>query len=172
MAKLLLSSLAQAPDEYDPDTLQSILREIELALQSKDFPQQVESTDNARSIAWFLGQMSTFYKNAKVDLTTTDVTTLYTAPTASSTTNPATAIFKSILVADDSGSASTITLTITDTSSNVFVLFNVKATTGNGTVELLSAPLVVEEGEALKVTAGNANRLHVVGSYLEITRDD
>ena len=68
MAKLLLSSLAQAPDEYDPDTLQSILREIELALQSKDFPQQVESTDNARSIAWFLGQMSTFYKNAKVDL--------------------------------------------------------------------------------------------------------
>ena len=55
MAKLLLSSLAQAPDEYDPDTIQSILREIELALQSKDFPQQVESTDNARSIAWFLG---------------------------------------------------------------------------------------------------------------------
>ena len=116
--------------------------------------------------------MSTFYKNAKVDLTTTNATALYTAPTASSTASPATAIFKSILVADDSGSASTITLTITDASSNVFVLFNVKATTGNGTVELLSAPLVVEEGDALKVTAGNANRLHVVGSYLEITRDD
>ena len=55
MAKLLLSSLAQAPDEYDADTLQSILREIELALQSKDFPQQVEGKDNSRSLAWFLG---------------------------------------------------------------------------------------------------------------------
>ncbi len=107
--------------------------------------------------------MATFYKNAKVDLTTTDVTTLYTAPAAT------TAVFKSILVADDSGSTSTITLTLTDAASAVFVLYNVKATSANTTIDLLTQPLVLQESEILKVTAGNANRLHVVGSYLEVS---
>jgi hypothetical protein len=107
--------------------------------------------------------MASFYKNAKVDLTTTDATTLYTAPAAT------TAIFKSLLVADDSGSTSTITVTVTDSASAVFVLFNVKATSANATVELLTQPLVVQESEILKVTAANANRLHVVGSYVEVS---
>ena len=107
--------------------------------------------------------MASFYKNAKVDLTSTGVTTLYTAPAAT------TAIFKSLVVADDSGSTSNITVTLTDSASAVFVLYNVKATVANGTVELLTQPLVVQESEILKVTAANANRLHVIGSYLEIT---
>ena len=107
--------------------------------------------------------MASYYKNAKVDLTSTGVTTLYTAPAAT------TAIFKSILVADDSGSTSTITATLTDSASAVFVLFNVKATSANTTVELLTQPLVVQESEVLKVTAANANRLHVVGSFIEIS---
>jgi tetrahydromethanopterin S-methyltransferase subunit H len=105
--------------------------------------------------------MASYYKNAKVDLTTAGVTTLYTTPAAT------TAVFNSILVADDSGSTSTITVTLTDSASAVFVIFNVKATSANTTVELLTRPLVVQESEVLKVTAGNANRLHVVGSYLE-----
>lgn len=107
--------------------------------------------------------MAAVYKNAKVDLTTTNATTLYTAPTTT------TAVFKSIVVADDSGSTSTITLTLTDAASTVFVLYNVKATTANGTLELLTQPLVVQESEILKVTAANANRLHVIGSYLELS---
>ena len=106
--------------------------------------------------------MASFYKNAKVDLTGTGVTTLYTAPAAT------TAIFKSLLVADDSGSTSTITVTITRGAA-VFVVYNVKATTANGTLELLTQPLVIQESEILKVTAANANRLHVVGSFLEGT---
>ena len=107
--------------------------------------------------------MASFYKNAKLDLTTTGATTLYTAPTAR------TAIFKSLVVADDSGSTSTITVTLTDASTAVFVLYNVQATAANGTLELLDKPLVVQEGEIVKVTAANANRLHVIGSYIEIS---
>ena len=42
--------------------------------------------------------MANIYKNAKVDLTTTNITTLYTAPTAT------TAIFRSLLISNDSGS--------------------------------------------------------------------
>jgi hypothetical protein len=107
--------------------------------------------------------MASYYKNAKVDLTSTGITTLYTAPAAT------TAVFKSLLVADDSGSTSTITVTLTDSASAVFVVFNVKATSANATVELLTEPLVVQESEILKVTAANANRLHVIGSYVEIS---
>ena len=59
--------------------------------------------------------MANIYKNQKQDLTTTDITTLYTVPSNSR------AIVKSILVCDDSNNGSTITLTLTDASSNVFV---------------------------------------------------
>ena len=107
--------------------------------------------------------MANVYKNAKVDLTTTDITTLYTCPTAT------TAIIKSILVSEDSGNADTITVTITDSASAVFSVFKVKAVGANTTVELLTGPLVVEESEVVKVTAATANRLHIVASLLEVS---
>ena len=106
--------------------------------------------------------MANTFKNAKVDLSSTSITTLYTCPAST------TAIMKSILVSDDSGSGDTITLTITS-GSDVFSIYKVKAVGANGTVELLTAPLVVQASEILKVTAATANRLHVVASYLEIT---
>ena len=105
--------------------------------------------------------MANSFVNKKVDLTSTSATTLYTVPTAT------TAIVKSILVSDDSGSGDTVTVTITDTSDNVFSLFKTKSISANGTTELLSAPLVLEESEILKVTAATANRLHVILSALE-----
>ncbi len=106
--------------------------------------------------------MANTYKNAKVDLSTTAATTLYTCAST------VTAIVKSIIVSEDSGNADTITVTITNGSS-VYSLFKVKAVGANATVELLTAPLVVQPTEVLKVTAATANRLHVVASILEIT---
>jgi len=106
--------------------------------------------------------MANTFVNKKVDLTSTSATTLYTVPSAT------TAVIKSIIVSEDSGNADTITVTITDTSDAVFSLFSVKAISASGTSELLSAPLVLQESEVLKVTAATANRLHVVLSALEI----
>ena len=106
--------------------------------------------------------MANTFVNKKVDLTSTSATTLYTVPSAT------TAVVKSILVSEDSGNADTITVTITDTSDAVFSLFSVKAISASGTSELLSAPLILQESEVLKVTAATANRLHVVLSALEI----
>ena len=106
--------------------------------------------------------MANSFVNKKVDLTTTSVTTLYTVPSAT------TAVIKSILVSEDTGNADTITVSLTNTSSAVFSLFKTKAIGANATVELLTAPLVVEESEIIKVTAATANRLHVVLSALEI----
>ena len=106
--------------------------------------------------------MANSFVNKKADLTTTSATTLYTMPSAT------TGVIKSILVSEDSGNADTITVTITDTSDNVFSLFKTKSISANATTELLTGPLVLEESEVLKVTAATANRLHVVASVLEI----
>lgn len=99
--------------------------------------------------------------NAKKDLTDTSNTILYTCPSAT------TAILKSILVNDDSGSGDTITVTLTS-GADVFSLFKAKAVSANTTVELLTGPLVVQEDEILKVQAATGDRLHVVASILEI----
>ena len=109
--------------------------------------------------------MANIYKNAKVDLTTTDNTTIYTTPSNSR------AIVKSILVSEDAGSGTTVTLTITNASSAIFNLFKDKAIASKATTELLTHPLILEENEVLKAQAADANELHVIASILEINRD-
>ena len=101
--------------------------------------------------------------NAKLDLTTTDITTLYTAP-ASADFNAS--VINSIIVSNDSGSSDTITLTITS-DTDVFSLFKVKTINANTSVELLTRDLILQEGEILKATAATADRLHVIASIQE-----
>jgi len=105
--------------------------------------------------------------NAKVDLTTTNLTTLFTVPT---TADFNAAIVTSILVSEDSGNADTITVTLVDNSSAVFSLFKTKAVGANTTIELLTRELVLQSGEAIKVQAATANRLHVVASIQDVSK--
>ena len=101
--------------------------------------------------------------NAKLDLTTTDITTLYTAPTVGDFNA---SVVNSILVSNVSGSGDTITLTVTN-GSDVFSLFKVKAVAANTSIELLTRDLILQEGEILKATAATADRLHIVASIQE-----
>ena len=114
--------------------------------------------------------MANIYKNAKKDLTGTTATLLYSVPADSR------AIIKSILVSDDSGSGSTITLDLYDGppagGAAKFNLFKTLAIGNNVTTQLLTEPLILMESEVLQVTAGNANRLHVIASILEINRNE
>ena len=86
----------------------------------------------------------------------------YTVPSFKS------AVVKSLIVSEDAGSGTTITVTLTDSSSNVFSLFKTKTISSNTTTELLTQPLVMEEKEILKVQAADANELHVIASILQI----
>jgi hypothetical protein len=106
--------------------------------------------------------MANSFKNKKVDLTTTDLTTLYTVPSATTT------VIKSLLVTEDAGSGTTITITLVNASGAIFNLFKDKAVASKATSELLTQPLVMEESEILKVQAADANELHVIASILEI----
>ena len=104
--------------------------------------------------------------NAKVDLTTTNLTTLFTVP---SDADFNAAVVNSILVSEDSGNADTITVTLVS-GSDTFSLFKVKAVGANTTVELLTKDLILQSGEILKVQAATANRLHVVASIQELSK--
>ena len=106
--------------------------------------------------------MANSFKNKKVDLTTSDLTTLYTVPTATTT------VVKSLLVSEDAGSGTTITVTLVNASGAIFNLFKDKSVGSKVTTELLTNPLVMEESEVLKVQAADANELHVIASILEI----
>ena len=107
-------------------------------------------------------EMANSFINKKADLTTTNLTTLYTVPSFKS------AVVKSLIVSEDAGSGSTITVTLVNASGAIFNLYKDKAIGSKATTELLTNPLIIEEGEALKVQAADANELHVIASILEI----
>ena len=106
--------------------------------------------------------MANSFINKKADLKTEDLTTLYTVPSFK------TAVVKSLLVTEDAGSGTTITITLVNSSGAIFNLFKDKAIASKASTELLNQPLVMEEGEILKVQAADANELHVIASILEI----
>tara|TARA_Y100001963_G_scaffold123725_1_gene173948 strand:- start:207 stop:548 length:342 start_codon:yes stop_codon:yes gene_type:complete len=106
--------------------------------------------------------MANSFINKKADLTTTDLTTLYTVPSAK------TSVIKSLLVSEDAGSGTTITVTLVDSSGAIFNLFKDKSIGSKVTTELLTQPFIMEESEVLKVQAADANELHVIASILEI----
>ena len=53
MARLLDHSFPDAPDTYDTDTFQRILRDIEMSLTKTELPAEVEGKDDNKALTWF-----------------------------------------------------------------------------------------------------------------------
>ena len=109
--------------------------------------------------------MANIYKNDKVSLTNTDVTTLYTVPSNSR------AIVKSLLVAEDAAGSAVVKVTLTNASGTAFVVDNDVNLTANQKEQVLTEPLIMKESEALKVQA-SSGATDVIASILEINRED
>jgi len=109
--------------------------------------------------------MANIYKNDKVSLTNTDVTTLYTVPSNSR------AIVKSLLVVEDNAGAAVVKVTLVDASSNIFVVDNDVDLAADQKEQVLSEPLIMKESEILKVQA-SSGQVDVIASILEINRED
>ena len=103
-------------------------------------------------------------RNATIDLTTanTGLKNLYTVPTDADFNA---SVISSLLVSNDSGSASTI-----DVFIDSLPIFKAKAVAANTTIELLTKDLVLNEGEILKVQAADNDRLAVVASIQEFAK--
>ena len=106
--------------------------------------------------------MANIYKNAGFNLSTTNLTTVYTVPT------DRTAIVKSIQINNDDSSAIQVEISITDASASatykVYHKDLAADTTDNGVV----APLVLESADIVKIQAASANKIEGMISYLEI----
>ena len=109
--------------------------------------------------------MANSFINKKADLTTTDLTTLYTVPSNSR------AIVKSLLVSEDNGGAAVVKATLTNASGTAFVIDNDIDLAANQKEQVLSEPLIMQESEILKVQA-TSGQVDVIASILEINRED
>ena len=107
--------------------------------------------------------------NAKASLTTTNATTLFTAPSGSDFDF---AVIESILVNNNNAASTTLSVTLTDASSNVFNIYDDFTVAGNTTAELLNRDLVLQAGEILKLTANDANRIMAITSLVEYAKGD
>ena len=165
MSKITTPRLPDATEEYSREQVSQLVQTLEqviFILNNTYVPETLRQDDER--ISWFLSQMANVYTNYKVDLTTTNETTVYTVPAET------TAIVKSIRVSnDDTSNACTLTMTLTDSSSNVFSLEKDKSIAAKTSAELLTSTLVAKESEVFKATAQNANDLHIIISVLQIT---
>ena len=109
--------------------------------------------------------MANIYKNDKVSLTNTDLTTLYTVPGNSR------AIVKSLLVVEDNAGAAVVKATLTNAAGTAFVIDKDVALTAKTNEQVLNEPLIMEESEVLKVNA-TSGQVDVIASILEINRED
>jgi len=117
--------------------------------------------------------LANVFKSAMLDVTSTDLTTLITVPTANPGSTPpvppTTAVVKSILVCNDSGSTTLLDVEVLR-SSATFEVFKAKSVATNTTTELLTQPLILQESDVMKVQANAANQVHIIASFMEITK--
>ena len=103
------------------------------------------------------------YRNAAARLTTTAATTLYACPDGT------VAIVNALLVANVDAAAQPVSLEWLDASAGVdFALGSALSIAAGGLLQLLDKPIVLESGDALKLTAAAGNVLHVTASVMEV----
>ena len=108
--------------------------------------------------------MANSYRFLGKALATASETTLVTAASNE------TIIIKSIIVTNNTANTPTVSLDITDSSASAtYKILNTKALSANNSVEILSAPLILEASDILKATISSTDSIHINLSYLIIT---
>ena len=101
------------------------------------------------------------YVTKKYNLSTTSATTLYTVP------DEKTAFLNSFRYSETSNNATTLTITITDSSANVFSVITAATISALVETDIFARNLILNEGDIIKATAGDSNRLTLHLSILE-----
>ena len=109
--------------------------------------------------------MANIYKNAKLSLTSSVNTALYTVPSNSR------AIVKSILIAEDANSTATAEVTLVDAGATAYMVDKDVSLSAKEKEQVITEPLVMEESEIIKVDATSGS-VDVIASILEINRED
>jgi hypothetical protein len=106
--------------------------------------------------------MANIYKNAGFDLTTTDLTTIYTVPALR------TAIVKSIQISNEHSSNNLVEIFVTDSSASATFEVYHKSLASGETVNAALSPIILESADVLKIQVGTVDTIEGMVSYLEI----
>ena len=109
--------------------------------------------------------MANFYKNAFYDPSTTAAVTVYTCP------SNANAIIQNIQVTNESGSK-ILKVSINDDSVSTIYQIAYASITGPTICNLASGPIVLEEGDILKIASSTVTGISAIVSILEMNRED
>ena len=96
----------------------------------------------------------------------TDVEQTILTPAVASAGSVETVVIKSFRVTNTTGNAPTITITNGSTK-----IVDTQTLTANTSVEILSLPLILESGVALKVTISSSDSIDIGVSYLNISQE-
>ena len=96
----------------------------------------------------------------------TDVEQTILTPAIASAGSVETVVIKSFRVTNTTGNAPTITITNGSTK-----IVDTQTLTANTSVEILTLPLIVESGVALKVTISSSDSIDIGVSYLNISQE-
>ena len=108
--------------------------------------------------------MTIQYKNAGINLSTTDTPSVLTAP------SNAVLLVKQIQINNGSTGAVNLSVQVTDTSASLtFRIFN-EAVSASSTINLIDKTLVLEASDILKFTAGTADEIQGIISYAQLDR--
>tara|TARA_E500000305_G_scaffold84612_1_gene70577 strand:- start:640 stop:978 length:339 start_codon:yes stop_codon:yes gene_type:complete len=106
--------------------------------------------------------MANVYKNAGFNLSTTNLTTVYTCPANT------TSVVKTIQLNNDDGSAIQVEIFITDTSASATFKIYHSDLAADSTDNAVKGSLVLEAGDVIKIQSASANKIEGMISYLEI----
>ena len=171
MAKITVPLLPQATEEYEQSQMAQLIQTLEqmiFILNNTYTPVTLGDEEDQR--AWFLSYMATAYANYKAKLTTSELTTLYTV--GSETTS----IVKSLRVTNiDEENDCKIRTYLVD-SDGVSYTLETNRNVQKGTSEELfnsysfsTSPVVLKESEVIKMQAENGGDIHAILSVLEIS---
>ena len=106
--------------------------------------------------------MADNYKKACFNLSTTNLTTVYTCPANT------TSVVKTIQLNNDDGSAIQVEVFITDTSASATFKIYHSDLAADSTDNAVKGSLVLEAGDVIKIQSASANKIEGMISYLEI----
>ena len=109
--------------------------------------------------------MANIYKNAQFNLTTTDVTDVYTVPSNSR------AIIQNIHTANVGGGNTEIKAFLYDNSATTQYTFAKHTIAASDSQGIADGSIVLEENDILRVQADSANDIEGTCAILEINRD-
>jgi hypothetical protein len=106
--------------------------------------------------------------SVKKDVTSTALTTLYTCPGSNDFDF---SVIESILIGDDGNQATTVTLSIIDSTGHTFPIFKEISISANETKEILTKNLLLTAGDILKIEVSHAN-INFIASLVEYAKGD